>query len=207
MRRLPDDVFATLQAVCAAYPYAAVQSAADLGAVLNRVAWAHRGEGWGVSRKDFGTCVPSPVGLIAEDVLHHQPTNLHWDVLAGAGVGQPLRPIQTDAIGPMTDPRRPWVAPADPGGDAPVVTPPVDVHACRFAACDFGPLTALVTQHHAALVQQVADLSAQVAALSADMHALFAAQNVEHLDDLKQRIDALAQAGGGGTACRFPRWR
>lgn len=204
--RLPEEVYETLKAVCAAYPYAVVQTASDLGAVLNRVAWTHRADGWGLSRKDFGTCVPSPVGLIAEDVLHHAPSNLHWDVLAGAGVGLPLRPIQTDAIGPMTDPRRPWVAPVDPGGEVTTPTPPVDVHACRHQACDLTPVTALVTQHHAALVQQVSDLSSQVAALSAAMHVLFEAQNVEHLDDLKRRLDAVA-AAGGSTACRFPRWR
>jgi hypothetical protein len=112
--RLPDEVFATLRAVCARYPYATVQDRAHLGAILNETAWAHRDEGWGLSRKEGGTNVPSPVGLIAEDVLHHRPTNLHWDVLQAAGVGYPLQPIQTDAIGPMRDPARPWVAPVRP---------------------------------------------------------------------------------------------
>ena len=189
MRRLPDEVYATLQAVCAAYPYAVVQTASDLGAILNRVAWAHRADGWGLSRKDFGTCVPSPVGLVAEDVLHHRPSNLHWDVLAGAGVGQSLRPIQTDAIGPMTDLRRPWVAPTDPGGDVSVPTPPVDVHVCKHVPVDMTPWT----QQAAALLAQVHTLSGQVAGLSDVVHALFAAQNAEHLDDLKRRVDAVRQ--------------
>ncbi len=205
--RLPDEVFATLKAVCAAYPFTVVQTASDLGAILNRVAWIHRADGWGLSRKDFGTCVPSPVGLVAEDVLHHKPSNFHWDVLAAAAVGAPLKPIQTDAIGPMTDPRRPWVAPVDPGGVAPSIpTPPADVHACRFAATDFSPLTALVTANHQALVTQVGELSGQVAMLSATIHALFEAQNTEHLDDIKGRIDAMRAVvddEAGERRCRF----
>lgn len=200
--RLPETVFATLQAVCAAYPYAVVQTAADLGAILNRVAWTHRADGWGLSRKDFGTCVPSPVGLIAEDVLHHQPSNFHWDVLAGAGVGQPLKPIQTDAIGPMTDPRRPWVAPVDPGGDITKPTPPVDVHACRFAATD---LTAVLAGQ-AALAAQLEGVRQELVLLSRDLHALFAAQNLTHLDDIKQRVDGVRQvvdATASKRTCRF----
>jgi len=189
MRRLPDEVYATLRATCAAYPYAVVQTAADLGAVLNRVAWAHRADGWGLSRKDFGTCVPSPVGLIAEDVLHHRPSNFHWDVLAGAGVGQPLRPTQTDAIGPMTDPRRPWVAPANPGGDVSVPTPPVDVHACTFRPTDLAPVQAQL----AALQAQLATVAGQVQWLSDRL--LQGGQPdpsmLEHIDDVKRMVAGL----------------
>jgi len=176
--RLPDDVFATLQRVCQAYPYAVVQSGAHLGAILVKVAWAHRADGWGLSRKDFGKCVESPVGLIAEDVLHHQPSNLHWDVLSGAGVGQPLRPIQTDAIGIMHDPRRPWVAPVDPGDDPVRLPPPVDVHACRFVPCDQGDLRASLSR-----------VEAQIDALSRDLRSLVRVIVEEHLDDIKRRTD------------------
>jgi hypothetical protein len=121
----PDDVAATLAAVCAKYP-GPVRDDSVFGLVLNETAWVHRATGWGLSRKDGGRHVDSPVGPIAEDVLHHQPSNLHWDVLAAAAIGNPLDPARggSQPIGQMTNPARPWVAPVDPGG-ASTVPPPV----------------------------------------------------------------------------------
>ncbi len=119
---LPDNVYATLVAVCNRHP-GPVQDSRLLGDILNEVAWTHRAEGFGLSRKDSGTHVDSPVGPIAEDVLQRNTDNHHWDVLQSAGVGYPLQPTQGPSIGVMTDPNRPWVAPVQPA-TAPPVQPP-----------------------------------------------------------------------------------
>jgi hypothetical protein len=56
------------------------------GELLNRVAWQHRAEGWGLLRKNFGNRCPTPQGIeIACDILVHAPTVRHFDVLVDAG--------------------------------------------------------------------------------------------------------------------------
>jgi hypothetical protein len=64
---------------------------AQIGEYLNRVAWEHRAEGWGLLRKTGGTRCPSPQGVeIACDILIHAPTQTHFDVLIDStGVGDP----------------------------------------------------------------------------------------------------------------------
>lgn len=82
-----------------------------LGKILNTVAWNNRAAGWGLSSKTSGNRCPSPAGEIACDVLHHQSTNLMYDVLINS---------ETEAdptwrlIGPNTNTGRPWVAPVQP---------------------------------------------------------------------------------------------
>lgn len=84
---------------------------ADLGKLLNAVAWKNRTSGWGLSRKDFGQQCSSPVGQIACDILYHKPTNTIYDVLVAAGeISTPT----WDELGENTDARRPWVAPVQP---------------------------------------------------------------------------------------------
>jgi hypothetical protein len=138
--RLPDHVYQTLKEVCAAYPWSVVQSDEHFGEILNAVAWRHRGEGWGLSRKTGGRHVDSPVGPIAEDILQTQDGH-HYDVLGSAARGNPLRPGQADSIGIIDLRARPWVAPVEHrlswetnggGGtdtptDPPIVTPPATV--------------------------------------------------------------------------------
>ena len=64
---------------------------AQIGEYLNRVAWEHRAEGWGLLKKTGGNRCPSPQGVeIACDILIHAPTQTHFDVLIdGTGVGDP----------------------------------------------------------------------------------------------------------------------
>jgi hypothetical protein len=66
---------------------------AQIGEFLNRVAWEHRAEGWGLLRKTGGTRCPAPHGgglEISCDILIYQPTQLHFDVLIdGTGAGTP----------------------------------------------------------------------------------------------------------------------
>lgn len=91
--------------------YGASVSGANLGALLNAVAWKNRSSGWGLSRKDFGTQCASPVGQVACDILYHKPTNTIYDVLIAAG--EASTPTW-DPLGENTDSRRPWVAPVQP---------------------------------------------------------------------------------------------
>lgn len=94
---------------------------AQLGTLLNTVAWNNRDAGWGLSRKTGGNKCPSPVGDIACDVLHHQPTNTLYDVFVGAtnnGPGGETIPGPADPtwsnIGPPQSADRVWVAPVQP---------------------------------------------------------------------------------------------
>jgi hypothetical protein len=73
-------------------------SPAQVGEYLNRVAWEHRAEGWGLLRKTGGTRCPAPQGVeVACDILIHQPTQQHFDVLidgsvTGTPTWQPIGP-------------------------------------------------------------------------------------------------------------------
>lgn len=125
--QLPEHVYQTLVEVCEAYPYPVVQSDEHLGEILNEVAYRHRAEGWGLSRKTGGRRVDSPVGEIAEDILQ-LPNGNHYDVLGAAAQGNPLLPGRASNIGTIDLNARPWVAPVAHrlswlGGHTP---PPVD---------------------------------------------------------------------------------
>jgi len=57
------------------------------GEYLNRVAWEHRAEGWGLLRKDAGNRCPAPQGVdVACDILVYAPNPWHFDVLIASGV-------------------------------------------------------------------------------------------------------------------------
>src|SRR5688572_26107751 len=70
----------TLERLRAEYP--TPMSSAQIGEYLNRVAWEHRGEGWGLLYKPGGTNCDAPQGLkVSCDVLFHLPTLGLYDVL------------------------------------------------------------------------------------------------------------------------------
>jgi len=76
----------TLQRIRPEYPtpWASLE---QVGEFLNRVAWEHRAEGWGLLKKASGTRCPAPQGVeISCDILIHQPTQLHFDVLVDSTV-------------------------------------------------------------------------------------------------------------------------
>jgi hypothetical protein len=78
----------TMQRIRPEYP-SPWASLAQVGEFLNRVAWEHRAEGWGLLRKTGGTRCPAPHGggiEISCDILIHQPTQLHFDVLVDGSV-------------------------------------------------------------------------------------------------------------------------
>jgi len=156
--RLPDAVFATLKAERARF--GATPTDVELGVLLNRVAWAHRADGFGLSRKVGGTTAPFPGGgTICHDVLQLRDGTA-WDVLLAAGEG--ATPVQGDSF-LITDPARPWVAPVDPG-TPPMPEPPTPEPPTPEPP-DFAPV--------------VAELAAQVAALETRVKALEAAPPIE----------------------------
>jgi hypothetical protein len=115
---LLPDVQAERAKITDAHP-----SPAQLGTMLNAIAWKHRGDGWGLSRKTGGTKCPSIVGDIACDILHHRPSNTLYDVFGAAGAEAIP---QWGAVPYHNDPNgRPWVAPAgiDCGGGGGGSTP------------------------------------------------------------------------------------
>jgi hypothetical protein len=76
---LPD-----LQRIRPEYP--TPMSPSQLAEMLNRVAWDHRAEGWGLLRKTAGNRCPAPQGVdVACDILVYAPTAWHFDVIIDAG--------------------------------------------------------------------------------------------------------------------------
>lgn len=123
--RLPDDVFETLKAERA--KYGAVPNDRELGLLLNATAYAHRGQGFGLSRKDGGAHAPFPGGnpeYIAHDIIMLSDGTA-WDCLIAAGAE--AKPIQGESF-MVTDPNRGWVRPvpvdAPPESPAPPPVPP-----------------------------------------------------------------------------------
>jgi hypothetical protein len=109
-----------LEAIRPSYP--TPMSPAQLAEMLNRVAWDHRAEGWGLLAKPSGNNCPMANGvLISCDFLVYQPTAQGWDVLTAS---------DTDAIpswqGPYPIDLGRFVAPIPPPapptgfGDVPV---------------------------------------------------------------------------------------
>ena len=87
---------------------------AQLGAMLNAVAWKHRDKGWGLSTKTSGNKCPMPppaATWIACDILHHKPTDQLYDVFVGQEDG--ARPTWSKAAH-HNSASRPWLAPVAP---------------------------------------------------------------------------------------------
>lgn len=117
---LPGPVCDTLKSVRARY--GPIPTPSELFSILNETAWVHREDSWGLSSKTGGNRCPAPNGDIACDILHRRSDNLIWDVLISAGEGS--TPSCGNALGPQTDPARPWRAPIEPGTPTPP-NPPI----------------------------------------------------------------------------------
>lgn len=192
--QLPEPVYQTLVAVCASYPWPVVQQDAHLGEILNEVAYRHRAEGWGLSQKRFGRHVQSPAGPVAEDILQ-LPNGHHFDVLGGAGVGLPLQPRRATSIGIIDLASRPWVAPvAHTLSWASTPPVPVDPPDTVPTTPDTPPGvdTARILDALAALDAQIVSLrETQAREFEALLEWLGTQVVAIHLDDIKQRIDAV----------------
>lgn len=109
---------ADVQTLRAQYP--TPMTPAQLGELLNRLAWLHRTEGWGLLHKPQGNNCPGAGQIVSCDILVHAPSATHWDVLTD----------QEDAATPVFNPKGPievsrFVPPVDPGGSTPPSSPPV----------------------------------------------------------------------------------
>lgn len=119
---MPESLLLDLQMERAKYP-AHLARPEDAAAILNAVAWAHRGDGWGLSAKPSGNNVYSlrHQRFVAYDILHHKPTDTLWDVATGEWENMQVQwshqPIHHN------DPNRPWLAPLQPLSDVPTPTP------------------------------------------------------------------------------------
>lgn len=75
-----SNLLLTVQRIRLDYP--TPMSPAQRAELLNRVAWEHRSEGWGLLQKTGGNRCPAPQGVdIACDILVYAPTPWHYDVL------------------------------------------------------------------------------------------------------------------------------
>jgi hypothetical protein len=192
--KLPNHVFKTLQQVAGRYPGAA--SDAILGKVLNEVAWVHRKEGFGLSRKDGGRYIVHPVlGPIAEDILQLSD-GTHWDVLEGAGHGNPLKPHQGESIVPNTP--RAWVAPIEPSPEV-IIPPPPDKPE------PIPPPVVVVPEPPMVPTLTKEDLKAELGVIYRLIAEVVVA---EHIGNLYQRLEALQAKVDGldaSSKCRL-RW-
>ena len=90
--------------------------------LLNEAAWEHRAEGYGPSRKEFGTRGVRYDGQqLCHDVLMWRD-GTYWDCLEQAGGVS--RPIWGPPSGTITDPQRGWIAPIVPQGQPVPPDPP-----------------------------------------------------------------------------------
>lgn len=98
-------------------PVGSPMSPAQVGEMLNAVAWKHRAEGWGLLSKTAGANVPGPGGQrIAGDILFHLPSGHHFDVCVdweGADTPPKYCAPSWDDKGPMDAAR--FVAAVSPG--------------------------------------------------------------------------------------------
>ena len=91
---------------------------AQLGAFLNRVAWKHRGDGFGVNKKNFGNFCPSPAGPVACDII--QRNDVLWDIVTSAGDPGEGPTCGNGEVIDRSDPywkNRPFVSPVNPGAE------------------------------------------------------------------------------------------
>lgn len=75
-------LLADLVAARALYP--ATMTRESTAALLNRVAYDHRAEGWGLLRKGSGNSCPIAGTFVSCDILVHAPSVMHYDVLMDA---------------------------------------------------------------------------------------------------------------------------
>lgn len=148
--------------------YPTPMSQAQITELLNRLAWLHRNEGWGLLKKPDGNNCPSPWSTperISCDHLMHLPSLTHWDILKDQeGEGTPVWQDK----GPMDRAR--YLSPVEPGTAPPPNTPPPSTP----------PPPAQVDEVLAKLRESRAEDSAQQERIYADVVNRFNALSAEH---------------------------
>lgn len=113
----------TLEQLRVEYP--TPMSPEQLGEYLNRVAWEHRSEGWGLLEKGGGHRCPAPQGVdISCDILIHEPSIHHFDVLIDSeGAAIPAwRDVGPCVLGPSSGcTMKNYVPPVNPYPPLPTV--------------------------------------------------------------------------------------
>lgn len=124
----------TVERLRASYP--PEMTRAQVGELLNRVAWEHKAEGWGLLKKTGGS--RCPVGNLEAscDILVHAPSVRHFDVLSDSeGAARPVwRDVGPCVLGPSSGcDMANFLAPFQPTGveptPVPIPPPPVDLSA------------------------------------------------------------------------------
>ena len=176
---LLGDVIAARQA------YGPTLSRADVGALLNAVAWTHRAAGWGLLSKPTGANCPHAGTAIACDILVHAPSGLHFDVLIDAeNVARPT----WDNKGPIDLAR--FLAPIDAGP----VTPAPGSTGQTTVSSDVTPGWVPLVARLEALERAVQALNATVPAVEqrVDEARAVAADAAGQADTLAARLAAVA---------------
>lgn len=201
------NILPTVQQLRADYP--ARMSPAQVGELLNRIAWAHRAEGWGLLRKTGGTMCPVPQGGHAScDILIHAPSVRHFDVLADAeSVATPVwRDVGPCVLGPSSGcAMANYLAPVQPAGSPePGPTPqpdPVPVPDPNIPRL-FEQVKALTQTVEALRMwadERVAAQHARLEALAADLSTLTA-----RVDLLERRPIPMSCSAGLNLGIRIP---
>jgi hypothetical protein len=164
---LPEAVCASVHAERA--KFGAITDKAQLSEILNRVAWAHRADGWGLSTKTGGNRCPSPgteTGTeIACDILAHRSDGRLHDVLGSADVGAPST-ARCPASTPKPPANRPWAPPSKPAS-APEPTDPTDPDPEPDPEPAHADLAEAIARVEAAQAAQAAQLNLVLAAIAA----------------------------------------
>lgn len=187
----PASLLPTVQRVRASYP--TPMSPSQLGDLLNRVAWEHRQEGWGLLKKTGGSRCPAPGGVeISCDILIHAPSVRHYDVLSDAeGAATPIfNDVGPCVLGPSSGcemsrfvlPVRPADAPPDDPG----------------TGGDLATIRAQLAEHAQALSSQ------REALLGLSEATKILAQTLQKVDtDHRSEIEALKALMPKGCEARF----
>lgn len=162
--------------------------------LCNAVAWIHRAEGFGLSRKTSGTRGRRHDGQECCHDVVMLADGRYWDILTAAG-GASTPNWSATPNGRITDPARGWVAPIAPlGTPIPVPNPPnptptptpapqpqaVDLNAVRAIIRDELKVVIgeVLTANGSALrvLDRVDDLAARIEAINAEMHEMVVGQ-------------------------------
>ena len=191
----------TIEAVRAVY--GPTMSDDECVALCNAVAWIHRAEGFGLSRKTSGTRGRRHDG---QECCHDVVMLLdgrYWDILTAAG-GASTPNWSSTPNGRITDPARGWLAPIAPK-DTPVPVPnpptptpiPVPTPAPVCQAVDLSPRLNTLSAQVELLRASVAMMDTRVGVVEARLEGLagrLEAINAEMHEMVVGQVNGLLQA-------------